>query len=95
MNNETGCGSDILPEIVSGNIMIRKMVFAKAGGVREGHTHNFDHTMVVHVGAVRIKRTNPDGTVEERDFTAPASVGAPLLPAPPHAPPVTPPAPRH
>lgn len=60
-------------EWISGNIFIRPaMDNASKGFVLQGHTHNFDHTSIVFTGSVHIKRTHPNGTVEEQDFVAPA-----------------------
>lgn len=60
-------------ELVSGNIFIRKtMQHATKGERVDGHKHNFDHTTIVFSGGVHVKATLPDGTVKEKDFSAPA-----------------------
>lgn len=58
-------------EWISGNIFIRPTIMPRAGLVCDGHTHNFDHTTIVFRGAVHVKVTREDATVE-RDFHAPA-----------------------
>jgi hypothetical protein len=55
-------------ELVSGNIFLRPMEFAKAGDSIIGHAHNFDHTTYVPRGALRFELVEPlttfaDGTV--------------------------------
>lgn len=49
---------------VSGNVYIREMRFKKAGEVRDGHAHNFDHTTYVASGGLRIEKLSEDGSVE-------------------------------
>lgn len=46
------------------NVFIREMVFHHAGGEREGHAHNFDHTTYVVKGAIKVERLGADGAVE-------------------------------
>jgi hypothetical protein len=58
-------------ELASGNVFIRKNK-GKVGDVVDGHTHNFDHTTIFHVGAFHVKAKLPNGTVIERDFVAPS-----------------------
>lgn len=58
-------------EFVSGNIYIRKNEDLPLGHVTPGHFHEFDHTTIVFLGAVRVKATLPDGLIIERDFHAP------------------------
>jgi len=59
-------------EPVLGNIYVRKMYFAEAGDVMNGHTHNFDHTTIVFKGSVRVRYTK-DGELKERIVSAPKS----------------------
>lgn len=59
-------------EFISGNIFIRTIDFRATGDVIEGHVHNFDHTTIVHTGAVHVLLTCPDGTKEEKSFYAPS-----------------------
>lgn len=57
-------------EYASGNIYIRHMVFDKAGDIVEGHKHNFDHHTLCVRGAVKVKRTHPDGRTDEAEQVA-------------------------
>jgi hypothetical protein len=59
-------------EWVSGNVFIRPTKFSRVGEVVEGHKHHFDHTTIVFKGGIHVHATLPNGTVIERDFTAPA-----------------------
>lgn len=59
-------------EWISGNVFIRPNTLAKAGESVGGHMHNFDHTTIVFSGSLRVNATLPDGTVIEREFTAPS-----------------------
>ncbi len=52
-----------MAELVSGNLLIRPMEFERAGGVVEGHSHNFDHTTYVVRGALRFEHLDAGGTV--------------------------------
>lgn len=61
-----------MPEIVSGNIFIRKNILQKLGDECGGHTHNFDHTTIVFRGSVHVVAEFPDGTVHEQTFEAPS-----------------------
>lgn len=61
-------------EWVSGNIFIRPNKLPKKGDFVGGHEHNFDHTTIVFKGAIHVKANLPNGSVIERDFTAPAHV---------------------
>lgn len=54
------------------NIFIRPMCFARARMLHDGHTHHFDHTVVVHTGAVRATVRFLDGREHTEDFRAPA-----------------------
>jgi quercetin dioxygenase-like cupin family protein len=59
-------------EWASGNIFIRPNPLPKAGDQVQGHAHNFDHTTIAFKGAIRVKRTLTDGTVQTVDLVAPA-----------------------
>ena len=59
-------------EWISGNIFIRPNYLDEIGDRVDGHTHNFDHTTIIFQGAVHVKATLPDGTIQEGDFTSPA-----------------------
>lgn len=50
-------------ELVSGNIFIRPMEFARSGESVEGHEHNFDHTTYVVRGALRFEKLDADGNM--------------------------------
>lgn len=50
-------------EYVSGNIFIRETPPMPAGGVVDGHKHNFDHTTYVVKGSFRIEHLNDDGSI--------------------------------
>lgn len=62
-------------EWVSGNIFIRPNPM-EMGEVRQGHTHNFDHTTIVFKGSVRVRAWKTIGDqralIAERDFAAPS-----------------------
>lgn len=58
-------------EWASGNIYIRPNKLFK-GQLVDGHTHNFDHTTIFFKGSFHVKAKLPNGTIIERDFTAPA-----------------------
>ena len=62
----------VQPEWISGNIFIRPNHLETVGAKVAGHKHNFDHTTIVHSGAVHVRAKLPDGRVIERDFKAPA-----------------------
>lgn len=59
-------------EIISGNIFIRPNALLPKGHIIHGHKHKFDHTTIVFTGSVHVKRINEDGTITEKDFTAPS-----------------------
>ena len=59
-------------EWVSGNVMIRPNLLAKAGDVLPGHLHNFDHTLIVFKGSLRIHGECPDARIVEKEFVAPS-----------------------
>ena len=59
-------------DFISGNIFVRKNPLTKVGDAVNGHKHNFDHTTIVFKGALHVKAVLPNGSVVERDFTAPA-----------------------
>lgn len=58
-------------EWVSGNIFVRENPGLK-GEVVEGHTHRFDHTTIIFIGSILVKRTTPDGQISEQVFRAPS-----------------------
>lgn len=72
MLDEKTCDLSDRTEHVSGNIFIRPVHLAVKGEKISGHTHNFDHTTIVFQGSLHVKATSPDGSVTEKDFTAPA-----------------------
>lgn len=59
-------------EWVSGNIFIRANRSEAVGDRVDGHKHNFDHTTIVHKGAIHVRATLPSGQIIERDFVAPS-----------------------
>lgn len=60
------------PEWISGNVFIRPNYLAAVGDRIDGHTHAFDHTTIIFTGGVHVRALLPDGTVLERDFSAPS-----------------------
>ena len=58
-------------EFACGNIYIRKNLLAEIGDRMNGHKHNFDHTTLFQRGSFHVRAVLPNGTVVERDFTAP------------------------
>lgn len=64
--------SPLIWEASKSNIRIRPMNFARARVLHDGHTHFFDHTAVIHTGAVRATVRFLDGRTYTEDFHAPA-----------------------
>ena len=54
----------------SGNIFIRYFDLNKAGEVREGHEHNFDHHTLCVAGRIKIEREHPDGKKDVKEQSA-------------------------
>lgn len=50
-------------EYVSGNIFIRQGVIELAGGIVDGHEHNFDHTTYIVRGSFLIQKLDEEGNV--------------------------------
>lgn len=51
-------------EFAAGNVFIREMEFAQAGGAINGHAHKFDHVSYVVRGALRFEQLDgKDGGV--------------------------------
>ncbi len=59
-------------EWVSGNVFIRANKLRATGDLTQGHKHNFDHTLIVFKGAIKITATLPNGNIVEREAQAPA-----------------------
>lgn len=60
------------PEQISGNIFIRPNYLEHIGDVVHGHKHNFDHTTFLFTGKAHVKAVLPNGSIVEKDFTAPS-----------------------
>jgi len=61
-----------MQEWVSGNIFIRAHLLSETGGEFDGRAFNYDHTIIVFSGAIRVEATLPDGETVNRDFYAPS-----------------------
>jgi hypothetical protein len=48
-------------EYVSGNILLREMIFENAGDSIIGHEHTFDHTTYIPHGALRVELLDAEG----------------------------------
>ena len=64
-------GCNVKEEWVSGNIFIRSIGWLDTGETIQGHKHNFDHTMIVFKGAVKVNAVLPTGEKVERTFMSP------------------------
>jgi hypothetical protein len=60
------------PEFICGNIFVRPNCLTNVGDRLPGHTHNFDHVMLVLKGSFLITVKYPDGTARGRTFKAPS-----------------------
>jgi len=59
-------------EFDSGDLRIRRIRCTEPGDQIPEHTHNFDHTTIIHTGKFLVRARLPNGTQLEREFTAPA-----------------------
>ncbi len=63
-----------------GNVWVRELIFQKAGDVKNGHKHEFDHLHFVSHGSVRISvydKTNRDKILLQKEYKAPAWIKVP------------------